>query len=66
MLVLEAGKVCPYSARCPYHTSHNQCQGAMSSRNVEFKCSYVNNGVIESGGVRLPQDKTGQMEILID
>ena len=66
MLILEAGEICPYAERCQYNTSSNQCQGASSNRNNQFKCLYVKDGIIEDGGIRLPQDKTGQMKVIID
>jgi hypothetical protein len=66
MRVLEAGEICPYAERCQYNITPNQCQGANLNRKNQFKCSYVDNGIIENGGVRLPQDKTGQMKIIID
>ncbi|MHA1816186.1 MAG: hypothetical protein ACTSX1_09290 [Candidatus Heimdallarchaeaceae archaeon] len=66
MLILESGETCPYSTRCPYHTSANQCYGARSDRPTQFNCSHVENGKIMEGGVRLPKDVTGQMQVLID
>jgi len=66
MLVLKEGEACPHSARCPYHTATNECYGARSDRNNVFRCSHYVNGQILEGGVRLPQDKTGQMQVLVD
>lgn len=66
MLILESGETCPYSTRCPYHSSENQCYGARTDRTVTFKCTYVKNGKITEGGVRLPKDVTGQMQVLMD
>lgn len=70
MLVLEAGQICPYGNSCPYNNNNVRasiCQGTLKSRNNKFTCEFVVNGqLIKDMGVRLPEDKTGKMKIIID
>lgn len=62
-MILESGVMCQYGHSCPYNRL-NECWGARPDRDNQFKCSYVENGVIREGGYRNPNDKTGQMVIL--
>jgi hypothetical protein len=64
-LILEAGEVCPHSTVCVYHKQNN-CWGTYSARENQFYCTLVDTMREGDGGVRLPMDKTGKMEILID
>jgi hypothetical protein len=64
-LILEAGEVCPHSTVCVYHKQNN-CWGTYSAREDQFYCTLVDTMREGGGGVRLPMDKTGKMEILID
>lgn len=73
MLVLQPGEVCPYSLRCPYvkrgiTSGHPyQCRGMDPNRNYVFTCKFVKeNGVIEDGYMRTPEDKTGKMKIIME
>lgn len=70
VMVLEKYKVCPYGASCLYNRSMGEagkCFGARENRDTEFFCEYVVNGkIIKDGGIRLPQDKTGKMKILME
>lgn len=70
VMVLEKYKVCPYRESCPYNRStggEERCFGAKENRDTEFFCEYVVNGkIIKDAGVRLPQDKTGKMKILME
>jgi hypothetical protein len=69
-MILEAHKVCPHVNTCPYKggsVTSEMCYGARSDRNVEFTCDYVVNGqVIVNAGIRLPQDKTGKMKVIME
>lgn len=69
-MILEKGKICPYADSCPYNRSvsgNENCYGARSNRDTEFICEYVVDGkIIENAGVRLPQDKTGKLKILME
>lgn len=68
-MILEAGKKCPYGDVCPYNNSSisGPCYGAASNRETEFTCEFVVNGqIIKDAGVRLPQDKTGKMKVILD
>ena len=64
-LILEGREVCPHSSTCIYHKQNN-CWGANAQRENRFNCSLVDTREIGGGGVRLPLDKTGKMEVLID
>ena len=67
-LLLEKNMICPYSSRCPHNSSYT-CQGGLSNRNTEFRCSYVNNeGKFnnESSIQRNPLDKTGNMTVIME
>jgi hypothetical protein len=69
MLVLEAGEICPYSSRCPYNNTSQfgPCHGTLSTRSNTFTCSYVKDGKISEGqSPRLPGDKTGRMNIIME
>lgn len=67
MLILEAGEVCPYSARCPYNNGMSPCYGTMSTRKNRFECKYVKDGkIIKDSGGRIPGDKTGKMKIIME
>ena len=66
MLVLKENEVCPYGTKCKYNEG-GSCQGTNPSRITEFKCSYVNNGVIsEDGQVRSSYDQTGNMKPILE
>ena len=65
-MILEANKVCPFANTCPYNKS-GVCYGARSDRENEFCCDYVVNGkIIKDAGIRLPQDKTGKMKVIME
>ena len=70
MMILEVGQVCPYGAQCPYNNNAvttGPCWGTVASRDTVFTCEFVVNGqIIRDAGVRLPQDKTGKMKLIID
>lgn len=70
VMVLEKGKVCLYAEKCPYNrgvSESGKCYGARSDRDTEFFCEFVVDGkIILDAGVRLPQDKTGKMKILVE
>jgi len=69
-MILEKGKVCPYAEICPYNrslTGDEKCYGARPDRDTEFICEFVVDGkIVENAGVRLPQDKTGKMKVLME
>jgi hypothetical protein len=66
VMVLEKNKVCPYANKCPYNVGE-KCYGARENRDTEFFCEFVVDGkIIENRGVRLSQDKTGKMKILVE
>ena len=64
-LIIEGGEVCPHSNVCVYHKQNN-CWGANSMRENQFFCTLVDTMREGNSGVRLPLDKTGKMEVLID
>lgn len=70
MLVLEAGKVCPYGNNCPYNNNSvisTPCLGTIPTRKTKFECAFVVNGkVIKDAGARIPGDQTGKMKIIYD
>ena len=70
VMILEKNKICPYKESCPYNRGSNgvgKCFGARENRDTEFFCEYVVDGkIIKNGGVRLSQDKTGKMKILME
>jgi len=69
-MILEKNKVCPYANSCSYNKNmigNEICYGARSNRDTEFICEYVVNGkIVENAGIRLPQDKTGKLKILVE
>jgi hypothetical protein len=66
MLVLKEGEVCPYSSSCHYNKM-GSCQGSRSDRQYVFTCVYVENGIIQEGGViRNPYDITGKMQVIVE
>ena len=64
-LILEAHEVCPHTPTCVYH-KQNHCWGANGMRENQFYCTLVDTMREGGSGVRLPLDKTGKMEVLID
>jgi len=66
MLVLKEGEVCPYAGSCNYNLDGNCC-GARSGRKNVFTCVYVENGIIQDGGViRNSHDITGKMRVIVE
>lgn len=61
MLNIPPFKSCSQAYNCPHS---DNCQGASSDRNTEFKCSFYNNGKVSTTEYRNPYDKTGNMKIL--
>jgi hypothetical protein len=67
MMILRENEVCPYGNTCIYNTGKSgPCWGAKSNRNNSFHCEYVVNGRIMEGGMRLPDDRTGKMQIIME
>lgn len=70
VMVLEKDKICPHAESCPYNRTSSEmgkCYGARGDRDTEFFCEFVVNGkILKDAGVRLPQDKTGKMKILVE
>jgi|LSQX01.2.fsa_nt_gb hypothetical protein len=70
MLVLKPYEICPYANTCPYNTNSTilnfGCNGADTSRNVEFSCDLINNDrTFIEGKFRSLTDKTGKMKIIL-
>lgn len=66
MLILQERQICPYSSKCPYNVN-DSCQGSNPQRMCEFKCEYVQNGVIkEKKEVRSHLDQTGSMKVIME
>jgi hypothetical protein len=66
MLILQERQVCPHSRNCPYNVN-DSCQGSNPQRMNEFKCGYVQNGIIaEKKEVRNSFDKTGSMKVIME
>jgi hypothetical protein len=66
MLRLKENEVCPYGSYCPYNKT-NSCLGARPNRQYKFTCNYVINGqIVEGQPIRLNQDKTGQMKVIME
>ena len=64
MLILEKGKVCPYRSRCEHI---DNCHGARSNRDNIFTCEFVDSqGNIKEGVNRIPMDKTGKQQVLME
>ena len=67
MMMLEAKQVCHLGEGCPYNEPYGRCYGVRSERPNAFQCDYVVNGqIIRDGGVRLPQDQTGKMKVIME
>jgi hypothetical protein len=70
VMVLEKYKICPHGQACPYNkntSDSGKCHGARENRDTEFFCEFVVNGkIIKDAGIRLPQDKTGKMKVLME
>jgi len=73
MLILQPKEVCPYSLRCSYITHGSYvidtypCQGMNPKRGVVFQCEFVKeNGIIEGGYQRNPNDLTGKMKVIME
>ncbi len=67
MLIIKENQSCPYSSACPHNPDSN-CAGSMLGRDTTFSCTYVDtNGIFnESGKIRNPLDKTGNMKVLME
>lgn len=66
MLVLKENEVCPHANQCP-HNEMNNCYGARAGRNNIFTCEFIdNNGNILTNRVRLSEDKTGKMKVIME
>ena len=72
MLILQPKEVCPYSLRCSYVThayviDAYPCQGMNPNRDTVFTCDFVKeNGIIEGGYQRNPNDMTGKMKVIME
>lgn len=66
-MILEVRQVCHLANSCPYNDPYGTCHGCHADRPREFHCDYVVNGqLIRDAGVRLPQDKTGRMKVIME
>jgi len=63
MLVLEAGQACQYKAEC---SKASFCYGARTDRDNVFKCQFVNDEGKLIEGVRIPMDKTGLQQVIME
>ena len=67
MMILESKQVCHLGNGCPYNEPYGNCMGVHSERSTKFQCDYVMNGqIIRDAGVRLPQDQTGKMKVIME
>jgi len=67
MMVLKEFQACHLAENCIYHIPpRGPCWGARGDRPNEFHCEYVINGRIVEGGIRLPDDKTGRMKVILE
>lgn len=71
MLTLKPFEACPHSNICPYNTfstiSNVGCNGADSSRGIEFSCDLINSDkTFIEGKFRSSMDKTGKMKIILE
>ena len=66
MLILKENEVCYLASQCIYNST-DSCYGAKSHRNTVFTCIYVENGkILEGQPMRIPEDKTGKMKIIME
>ncbi len=64
MIILKEHQVCPEKARCPHADG---CYGTNKERSNKFTCEFIDDdGNINEGGVRIPQDKTGKMKVIME
>lgn len=64
-LLLRPNEICCYASKCPHYGSGiSTCRGADETRNTQFLCDLVNNGVFVEGGFRSKFDETGRMKII--
>lgn len=66
MIVLNENEICSLASQCPYNST-DSCYGARANRGTKFTCEYVKNGkILEGQPMRMPQDKTGKMKIIME
>ena len=65
-MLLKENEVCPLASQCPYNVM-DSCYGARSNRKTKFTCDYVKNGkILKNQQMRIPQDRTGRMKVLME
>lgn len=65
-IILTENEVCSLATQCPYNST-DSCWGARANRNSVFTCEYVKNGkIIKDQPMRMPQDKTGKMKVIME
>lgn len=63
MLILEIGEICKFGFKCPYAET---CQGLKKNRLNKFTCSFRDkNNNIMNGEIRLKDDQTGKMKVIM-
>lgn len=63
MLILEAGEICPYRNECQHSAT---CSGSRKDRKYKFTCNFVDTYGNISDGVRLKDDQTGKMRVILE
>jgi hypothetical protein len=71
MLTLKPNQVCPHATTCPYNNKsinpNAYCNGADSTRDVEFSCDLINSDqTFVEGKFRSGFDETGKMKIILE
>ncbi len=64
MLIIEAGEICFFGKIC---SQSDVCQGLKRNRQTKFYCDHVDeHGNIINNKVRLKEDQTGKMRVLME